>query len=135
MKKVLTVGVFDYFHYGHLRLLERAKALGDYLVVAVQRDEEIHKTKPQAKILYSLRQRIEMIQALKVVDEVVEYSQIADDIAHINFDLFVRGGDQNHSGFMQAEEWCKSHNKEVIILERTPGISSTQIRQELSDKK
>ena len=50
MKKVLTVGVFDYFHYGHLKLLERAKDCGDYLIVAVQRDEEIHKNKPDATL-------------------------------------------------------------------------------------
>ncbi len=62
MKKVLTVGVFDHFHYGHLKLLERAKDCGDYLIVAVQRDEEIHKNKPDATLLYSLEQRMEIIK-------------------------------------------------------------------------
>lgn len=131
MKKVLTCGVFDYFHYGHLKLLERAKALGDYLIVAVQYDEEIHKTKPDAKILYSLSQRTEMISALKCVDEVVPYGQIADDIKRLDFDVFVKGGDQVHSGFMSATEWCNEHGKEVVILSRTPDICSSDIKREM----
>lgn len=52
MKKVLTFGVFDYLHYGHLKLFERAAKLGDYLIVAVQVDEEIHRTKPDASVLH-----------------------------------------------------------------------------------
>ena len=51
--KVLTFGVYDYLHYGHLKLFERASKLGDYLIVAVQKDEEIHKTKPEANMLYN----------------------------------------------------------------------------------
>lgn len=59
--KVLTFGVFDYSHYGHLKLFERARMMGDYLVVAVQRTEEIHKTKPDAKLMYTLEQRMEIL--------------------------------------------------------------------------
>lgn len=131
MKKVLTVGVFDYFHYGHLKLLEKAKSLGDYLIVAVQRDEEIRKNKPEANILYSLEQRMEIIRAIRYVDEVVPYGQIADDIQNINFDIFARGGDQLHSGFDKAAQWCVEHGKEVVVLSRTPNICSTNIKKEL----
>ena len=131
MKKILTFGVFDYFHYGHLKLLERTKALGDYLIVAVQRSEEIHKTKPEAKILYSTEQRIEILNAICYVDEVVPYSQVADDIKNIDFDVFVRGEDQLHAGFERAANWCLEHGKQVIMLSRTPNICSSQIKSEI----
>ena len=98
---VLTFGVFDYFHYGHLKLLERCKNLGDVLTVAVQADDEIHKTKPNAIILYSLSQRMEMIKALKCVDNVVPYTQMDVTIKTINFDILVVGPDQNHSGIFK----------------------------------
>ncbi|MDE6666803.1 MAG: adenylyltransferase/cytidyltransferase family protein [Clostridia bacterium] len=132
MKKVLTFGVFDYFHYGHLKLLERAKLLGDYLIVAVQYDEEIHKTKPEAKVLYSLSQRMEMIKALKCVDEVIPYKQVCDDIKLIDFDVLAQGGDQNHSGFASATAWCAEHGKEVVMISRTPDICSSGIKKELN---
>ena len=76
MKKVITVGVFDYFHLGHLRLFENAKKYGDYLIVAVQDGDSILKTKPDAKVLYTTEQRIEMVKALRVVDEVVIYKDV-----------------------------------------------------------
>ena len=129
--KVLTVGVFDFFHYGHLKLFERAKALGDSLVVAVQRTEEIHKTKPDAQVMYSLEQRMEILGAIRLIDEVVPYSQISEDIQNIDFDIFAVGGDQNHAGFQQAIAWCKANGKEVITLSRTPNICSSQIKSAL----
>lgn len=131
---VLTFGVFDYFHYGHLKLLERCKNLGDVLTVAVQADEEIHKTKPNAIILYSLSQRMEMISALKCVDNVVPYTQMDVTIKTLNFDILVVGPDQNHSGILRAIEWAKSQGKEVVTLPRTPGISSTEIRERILNK-
>lgn len=129
--KVLTFGVFDYFHYGHLKLLERCKQQGDYLIVAVQRGEEILKNKPKAKILYSTDQRKEMVGSIKYVDSVIEYNQVADDISKIDFDLLVVGGDQNHDGFVKAMQWCKDNNKEIIKLERTPNICSSEIKSHL----
>lgn len=131
MKKVITFGVFDYFHYGHLKLLERAKALGDYLIVAVQCDEEIHKTKPEAEILYDLNQRMELIAALKCVDEVVPYKQVDEDIKAVDFDIFAKGGDQVHSGFQRAVNWCGENNRQVITLSRTPNISSSYIKDNI----
>ena len=64
MKKVVTFGVFDYFHLGHLRLFQRARALGDYLIVAVQDGDYILKYKPEANVLYTTEQRMEIIQKL-----------------------------------------------------------------------
>lgn len=129
--KVLTVGVFDYFHYGHLKLLERCKNLGDTLTVAVQRGEEILKNKPEARILYSTEQRKEMISAIRFVDSVVEYGQVDQDIATFDFDVFAVGGDQNHEGFQRAIAYCKEHGKKVVVLERTPNICSSDIKKSL----
>ena len=134
MKKVLTVGVFDYFHLGHLRLFERAKALGDYLIVAVQDGDSILKYKPDAQIMYSTEQRVSLVKALKVVDEVVIYSAVDDIVKKVDFDIFVRGGDQQHSGFERACNWCLKNKKEVIYLERTPGVSSSNIKSCLRRK-
>lgn len=131
MKKVLTVGVFDYFHYGHLRLFQRAKSLGDYLIVAVQDGEYIIKYKPEAQIYYTTQQRIEMVQALSVVDEVCIYYDVDKIVQEVDFDIFAIGGDQKHAGFVKAVEWCKSHGKKVIRLDRTPNVSSTNIKSQI----
>ena len=113
MKIVLTVGVFDFFHYGHLMLFKHAKELGDFLIVAVQKDESILKYKPTAHILYSETQRMEMISSIKYVDKVITYNDIDTLIPTVNFDVFAKGEDQIHSGFQKATEWCKINNKEI----------------------
>lgn len=129
--KVLTVGVFDYFHYGHLKLFERARALGDHLIVAVQVDEQIHKTKPEAKIMYSTAKRMEMVGALRCVDEVIPYEQVDEIISKVDFDIFAMGGDQVHPGFQRAKQWCLDNGKQVVVMERTPNICSSDIKKEL----
>lgn len=133
MKKVITVGVFDYFHLGHLRLFENAKALGDYLIVAVQDGDCILTTKPEANILYSTEQRIEIIKALRPVDEVITYDYVENTLPKVDFDVFAIGGDQNHEGFQEAVRWCEANGKEVIRLPRTQGICSKQIKESLSE--
>ena len=131
MKKVLTVGVFDYFHLGHLRLFENAKKLGDYLIVAVQDGDFILKFKPNANVLYTTEQRLDLVGALKVVDEVITYQAVDEDIQKVDFDVFAIGGDQNHEGFQRAVKWCEEHGKEVVRLPRTPGIASSEIKKNL----
>lgn len=135
MKKVLTVGVFDYFHLGHLRLFENAKKLGDYLIVAVQNGEFILKYKPTAKIFYTTDQRIELISSLKVVDQVITYENVDETIKKVDFDVFAIGGDQMHEGFQRAIKWCEENGKEVVRLPRTPGICSSNIKNELEKGK
>lgn len=135
MKKVVTVGVFDYFHLGHLRLFENAKKLGDYLIVAVQNGDSILKTKPDARVLYTTKQRIDMVSALKVVDEVVIYDDVDKLLPTLDFDVFAIGGDQNHEGFRRAVKWCEENGKQVIRLPRTPGICSSEIKTELNELK
>lgn len=131
MKKIITFGVFDYFHLGHLRLFEKCKNFGDYLIVAVQDGEFILKTKPNAKILYTTEQRVELVSALKVVDEVVLYTDVDKSIVNFDFDVFAIGEDQNHSGFLRAVKWCEENGKEIFRLQRTPGICSSNIKEDL----
>ena len=134
MKKVLTVGVFDYFHLGHLRLFENAKKLGDYLIVAVQDGDYILKFKPDATVLYTTEQRVDLVKALKVVDQVEIYESVDTFIKTVDFDVFAIGGDQKHAGFQAAMQWCKDQGKEVIRLERTPGICSSEIKTNLEKR-
>lgn len=131
MKKVITVGVYDYFHLGHLRLFENAKKLGDYLIVAVQDGDCIRKTKPNANVLYTTEQRIDIVRALKIVDEVIIYQDVDVLLPKVDFDVFAIGGDQLHDGFIRAVKWCKESGKEVVRLPRTPGICSSEIKKHL----
>jgi len=125
-KRVLTVGVFDFFHLGHLRILKKAKECGDYLIVAVQKN--VSKYKPNSKIIYNLKQRIEIINSIKCVDEVVTYTDIDKIIKKIKIDVFVKGPDQNHDGFKKAVKYCQDNNIDVVVLPRTKGISSSLLR-------
>ena len=134
MSKILTVGVYDYFHLGHLRLFEQCKKYADYLIVAVQDSDYILKYKPTAKIFYTTEQRIELINSLKVVDEVITYEDVDKTIMNTEFDIFAVGEDQVHEGFQRAIKWCEDNGKKVIRLKRTPGICSSGIKKELSKR-
>lgn len=131
MVKVVTFGVYDYFHLGHLRLFENAKALGDYLIVAVQDGDYILKTKPDATVLYTTEQRQDLVRALRVVDAVTSYTDVDVTIKTIDFDVFAIGEDQNHEGFQRAIKWCEENGKKVVRMKRTPGICSSEIKKEL----
>jgi cytidyltransferase-like protein len=135
MKKTILFGVFDMFHFGHLRLVQRASKLGDYLMVGVQEDEYVARFKPPDSLatLYTTSERCEMIRALRVVDEVFTFGSVADAIQEKEFDILVVGPDQKSEGVMSAIEWTKSHNKEIITLPRTDGISSTYIKRIIMD--
>ncbi len=99
MKKVLTFGVYDMLHIGHMLLFKRAKALGDYLIVAVQDGDCILKYKPGTEMVYSTDERLYMVSTIRYVDEVVTYRDVDVDIKDIDFDVFAVGEDQKHAGF------------------------------------
>jgi glycerol-3-phosphate cytidylyltransferase len=123
MIKVITYGTFDLFHYGHLRLLERAKALGDYLIVAVSTDE-FNAVKAK-KCTYPFSERAQIVQAIKYVDEVIaeeNWEQKAADIKKHQVDVFVMGNDWEGK-FDSLKSICQ-----VIYLDRTPDISTTEIK-------
>lgn len=134
--RVVTFGVFDMFHFGHLRLFENIKnkfGTDCFLIVCVQSTENILKYKPKNKIFYNTEERVRMIKNLKCVDDVMIYDDVDTDIKEVNFDIWVKGPDQIHQGFQNALEWCKENDKIVHVIPRTEGISSTYIKNIVSD--
>jgi len=129
--KVLTVGVYDLLHIGHVNLFRRAKLLGDFLIVAVQSSEYVTKFKPDAKLVYSTEERMYMVKSVRFVDEVVEYKSVDDIVKILDFDVLVTGPDQIHEGFQSAKKWAVEHGKKVVVLERTDGISSSWLKSQI----
>ena len=126
MKRVITYGTFDLLHFGHVRLLERAKALGDYLIVGVTA-EDFDKARGKINVEQSLMERIEAVKKTGLADEVIveEYEgQKIDDIQRYDIDIFAIGSDWVGK-FDYLNEYCK-----VVYLDRTQGVSSTELRSE-----
>lgn len=127
MKKVITYGTFDLLHYGHVRLLKRAKALGDYLIVALSTDE-FNELKKHKEAYNSYEERKYILEAIRYVDEVIpenDWDQKIHDVQDLDIDTFVMGDDwEGKFDFLQ--EYCK-----VVYLPRTPGISTTKIKHDL----
>ncbi len=128
---VITYGTFDLFHYGHLRILKRAKALGDKLIVAVSTDEF---TKIKGKqCVYPFEHRTKIVRAIKYVDRVIpetSWEQKREDIEKYKIGVFVMGNDWENK-FDELKDLC-----EVVYLPRTEGISTTLIKKvkSLQDK-
>jgi len=131
MKKVITVGVFDLFHLGHFNLLKHASTHGDNLIVGVHDDKLNTKG---VDFLYSLEERLEIIEALKFVYKSLPYERVDLFLEKNEFDVFVHGPDQNHQYFQKAIEYCKKNGKGVVELSRTDGISSSDIRDYVSER-
>lgn len=131
MKKVITYGTFDLLHYGHIKLLERAKALGDYLIVGVTSDD-FDKSRGKINVKESLMERIENVRKTGIADQIIveEYEgQKIDDIKNYNVDIFTVGSDWVGK-FDYLKEFCT-----VTYLDRTQGVSSTAIRSKKQDIK
>ncbi len=129
MKRVLTYGTFDLFHYGHLEILRRAKELGDYLVVAISTDE-FNWDEKQKKCVYSYEHRAAIVSAMKYVDEVIPetcWEQKKTDVATHDIDIFVMGHDWAGK-FNFLKEQC-----EVVYFPRTDGISSTDVKNDVKE--
>lgn len=126
---ILTAGVYDILHIGHVELFRKAKALGGSLVVAVQRSEDVARFKPGAEPVGSTDERSYMVRAVRYVDEVVEYSSVDDLCGRVDFDVFVKGPDQNHSAFRAVGKWCEENGKKIVTLPRTDGISSSRLKE------
>lgn len=133
MNRILTFGVFDFFHLGHLRLFKQAKQYGDYLIVAVQNGDYITKFKPDAKVLYTTDERVEILEALSIVDKVVVYDTVGvDALEKMEFDTLALGEDHIGARFDEITDWCNTHGKNVVRLKRTQGITSSEIKTEVS---
>ncbi|ADV94379.1 glycerol-3-phosphate cytidylyltransferase [Bacillus subtilis] len=127
MKKVITYGTFDLLHWGHIKLLERAKQLGDYLVVAISTDE--FNLQKQKKAYHSYEHRKLILETIRYVDEVIpekNWEQKKQDIIDHNIDVFVMGDDWEGK-FDFLKDQC-----EVVYLPRTEGISTTKIKEEIA---
>ena len=130
MKKVITYGTFDLFHIGPLNILKRAKELGDYLIVAVSSDA-FNEIKGKKCVIPDY-ERMEIVKAIRYVDEVIleeSWDQKVEDVKKYNIDTFVMGDDWKGQ-FDFLEKYCN-----VVYLPRTKGISTTQLKQGLSQVK
>ena len=130
MKRVITDGTFDLLHYGHINILRRAKALGDYLVVVVS-TAEFNWNEKQKKCYFTYEERKAMLEAIRYVDLVVpeeNWEQKVTDVQKYQIDTFVMGDDWTGK-FDFLKDYC-----EVVYLPRTPEISTTQIKRELGNK-
>ncbi len=124
---VITYGTFDLLHYGHINLFKRAKALGDYLIVAISTDEFNEVKGKTCYFPYEKRKII--VEAIRYVDKVIPentWEQKVDDIKKHNVDVFVMGDDWVGK-FDNLKEYC-----EVIYLPRTPDVSTTSIKEDLN---
>lgn len=131
MKRILTYGTFDLLHYGHIEILRRAKELGDYLVVALSTDEFNEK---KGKVAYhSYETRKKMLEAIRYVDLVIpedSWEQKVNDVKEYHIDTVVMGSDWAGSDkFDYLREYC-----DVVFLERTPGVSTSMIKNDLKLK-
>ena len=127
MKKVITYGTFDLLHYGHVNLLQRAKELGDYLIVAISTDEFNWNMKNK-KCYFTYEERKRLVEAIRYVDLVIpeeSWEQKVSDVKEFKVDTFVIGDDWEGK-FDFLKEYC-----EVVYLPRTPEISTTQIKKDL----
>ncbi len=127
MKKVITYGTFDLLHYGHVNLLQRAKQLGDYLIVAISTDE-FNLNKKNKKCYFSYEERKRLVEAIRYVDLVIpeeDWEQKISDVKEYKVDTFVIGDDWEGK-FDFLKDYC-----EVVYLPRTPEISTTQIKKDL----
>lgn len=128
LRRVITYGTFDLLHYGHINMLQRAKKLGDYLIVALSTDEFNWKEK-QKKCYFSYDQRLKLLEAVRYVDLVIPetcWEQKVTDAKEFKVDVFVIGDD-----WRGKFDFLKAQGVEVVYLPRTPEISSTQIKETL----
>ena len=127
MKRVITYGTFDLLHYGHINLLRRAKAQGDYLIVVLSTDEFNWKSKHK-KCYFSYEKRKQLLEAIRYVDLVIpenSWEQKVSDVQAFQVDTFVMGDDWEGK-FDFLKDYC-----DVVYLPRTPEISSSQIKKDL----
>lgn len=131
MRRVITYGTFDLLHYGHINLLKRAKALGDYLVVALSTDE--FNALKGKKSFFTYEQRKALLEALRYVDLVIpenNWEQKKTDCKEYHIDVFVMGDD-----WKGKFDFLRDQGVEVVYLPRTPEISSTDIKNSLKEHK
>lgn len=130
MRRVITYGTFDLLHYGHINLLRRCKALGDYLIVALSTDEFNWNDKHK-KTYFSFEQRKQLLESIRYVDLVIpeeNWNQKKSDMHEYHINTFAMGDD-----WKGKFDFLKDEGVEVTYLSRTPEISSSKIKKDLYD--
>lgn len=126
---VFTAGVWDILHIGHLNLLNRAKALGDVLLVGVLTDEAAERYKPRPVMPFE--QRIELVRSLRMVDDVhpVHDTNATSLLVELAPDILVHGSDISHKpGWEIGQTWMRENGKQFVVLPYTEGVSSTRLK-------
>jgi glycerol-3-phosphate cytidylyltransferase len=127
---VFTAGVWDILHVGHLNLMRQARALGDRLVVGVLTDEAAARYKPRPVMAFE--QRIEIVKALRMVDDVVQVddTNATAVLQRLMPDVLVHGSDiLNKPGWEIGQTWMREQGREYVVLPYTTGVSSTHLKE------
>ena len=130
MKRVITYGTFDLLHYGHIYLLKRARELGDHLIVGLSTDE-FNSVEKGKKSYFTYEERRELLMGVRYVDQIIPetcWEQKREDVRRYHCDVFVMGDD-----WQGKFDYLKDEGVEVIYLPRTPEISTTMIKEELTE--
>lgn len=138
MKTVYAVGVFDLLHVGHIKLLERAREQGGYLIVGIVKDEAVKKVKGDSRPIIKDTDRAYIVSRLKCVDEVILQDEFNPDktldwlldVEKKRIDVIIKGEDQDHINF----EYARKRGLELVRLTRTPEVSTSHIIKKLGDK-
>jgi len=132
MKKVLTNGIFDILHIGHIRLLQYCKSLGDHLTVLVNTDASVVRLKGKTRPINPLHERVEVLNALECVDEVIPFGMECEDdsprfmVAELKPDVYVKGGDYK-KGQLRTTPVVEAYGGEVVIFPLVEEKTTTDI--------
>ena len=136
-KTAITFGVFDLLHFGHFELFRRIRELvgaNGRVWIMLQIDESIKRYKPGCKSVYDFEKRKSMIETLRTVDRVIPYDAVGvEAVKELNFDVLICGPEHTNERFQKLFKWCEQNGKEVIVLPRTGGISTTTLKSIIRD--
>ena len=136
-KTAITFGVFDLLHFGHFELFRHIRELvvgHGKVYVMLQIDESIAKYKPGCKSVYDFATRKSMIETLRTVDKAIPYDAVGvEAVKNVDFDVLVCGPEHTNERFRTLFKWCETNGKNVVVLPRTQGISTTRLKEVIHD--
>ena len=136
-KTAITFGVFDLLHFGHFELFRRIRELvgpTGKVYVLLQIDEMVERYKPGYKNVYDFATRQKMIETLRSVDKAIPYDVVGvEAVKDLDFNLLVVGPEHTNERFQELFKWCAENGKEVVMLPRTQGISTTRLKEIIRD--
>ncbi len=136
-KTAITFGVFDLLHFGHFELFRRIRELvgpTGRVYVLLQIDGMVERYKPGYKNVYDFATRQKMIETLRSVDKAIPYDVVGvEAVKDLDFNLLVVGPEHTNERFQKLFKWCAENGKEVVMLPRTQGISTTRLKEIIRD--